>query len=804
MKISLNWLKQYIDINDTPERLGEKLTQTGLEVEAIELFDQVPGGLEGIVIGKVKTCEKHPNADKLKITTVDIGNDTILPIVCGAPNVDTGQTVVVATVGSMLYPNGGDPFKIKKSKIRGEVSEGMICAEDEIGLGNDHDGIIVIAETVAPGTPAAMFFDLQADNIIEIGLTPNRADAISHLGVARDLKAISENEVKWPDVSAFTVDNNQHPIKLTIVDQEACPRYTGITMSNLNVVKSPDWLQARLKAIGLSPINAVVDITNFVCHEVGQPLHAFDLDEVKGNEVVVKTLPQGTTFTTLDEKERKLNAFDLMICNQNSGMCIAGVFGGIKSGVTDKTTSIFLESAYFSADVIRKTSMAHGLKTDASFRYERGTDPRITEYALKRAVLLIKEICGGEVSSNIIDHYPNPVEDATVKIKYSHIDRLIGQQISQATIHSILNRLDIKTVNQHEEGFDAIVPPYRVDVKREADVIEEILRIYGYNNIELPEDNGADFLSGFPLIDKEQIQFRTSEILSSMGFNEIMTNSLTKSKYAQSSTFIDEKNSVVILNKLSEDLDVMKQDMVFTGLESVAYNINRRQKHLMLFEFGKKYKKDDDRYKEEAGLSLFMTGNLEEENWINKARQLEFHDLSSVVERILNKFNIENAVSKPVEGDMFAFGLQISLNGKEIVAFGRLTASITNLVGVDQPVWYAIFNWDYLLKQSGKRVQYKEISKFPEVARDLSLVLDKQVKFEDVKSIAVKSENKLLRDIKVFDVYEGDRVGKDKKAYAIKFILQDQHKTLTDKVIDKTMSRLMGAFENELGAIIRK
>ncbi len=804
MKISLNWLKEYIPIEDTPELLGERLTQTGLEVEAIEPFEQVPGGLAGIVIGKVMTCEKHPNADKLKVTTVDVGKEEFLSIVCGAPNVASGQTVVVATVGTMLYPSSGEPFKIKKSKIRGALSEGMICAEDEIGLGASHDGIIVIEEEIAPGLPASTYYHLQTDSIVEIGLTPNRADAISHLGVARDIKAISESDVNWPDVSAFKVDNNSRPVKVTVEDVEACPRYSGLTMTNIKVQPSPDWLQIKLKSIGLMPINAVVDVTNFVCHEMGQPLHAFDLDQIQGNEVIVKTLPQGTTFTTLDEKERKLNSFDLMICNQQEGMCIAGVFGGIKSGVTDKTTQLFLEGAYFSADVIRKTSMAHGLKTDASFRYERGTDPRITVYAIQRAALLIKEICGGEISSEIFDHYPNPVEDATINVKYAHIDRLIGQKIDKTVIHKILNRLDIASINQDENGFEAIVPPYRVDVKREADIIEEILRIYGYNNIELPEDNGADFLSAFPKTDKEQIQFRTSEMLSAMGFNEIMTNSLTKSKYAAQTPSINESENVVIMNKLSEDLDVMKQDMVFTGLESVAYNINRRQKQLMFFEFGKKYKKLGESYKETAGLSIFMTGNAQEENWINKARQLEFHDLSSVVERILNKFNIKNASSRPVDGDMFAFGLQISLNEKEIVAFGRLAAGITKQVGIDQPVWYANFNWEYLLKQSGKQIEYKEISKFPEVARDLSLVLDKQIKFEDVRSIAVKSENKLLRDIKVFDVYEGDSVGKDKKAYAIKFILQDQHKTLTDKVIDKTMSRLMGAFENELGAIIRK
>ena len=610
--------------------------------------------------------------------------------------------------------------------------------------------------------------------------------------------------MKWPSVDQFKVDNNNRPIAIEVENAEACPRYSGITLSNIKVKPSPEWLQTRLKAIGLAPINAVVDATNFVCHEMGQPLHAFDADQIKGDKVIVKTLPEGTKFVTLDEKERKLAAEDLMICNEEEGMCIAGVFGGIQSGVTNNTGSIFIEAAYFSPDYVRKTSMKHALKTDASFRFERGTDPRITVYAVKRAALLIKEICGGEISSEIMDIYPNPVEDLAINVKFSHVDRLIGKALERSTITGILRKLDIGIENEDDQGFVALVPPYRVDVKREADIIEEILRIYGFNNVALPDHISADYLSDFPLIDREQTQFRTSEMLAAMGFHEIITNSLTKPNYARESAFIDHTKDVGILNRLSEDLGVLRQDMVFTGMESIAHNINRKQKNLKFFEFGKCYFKKEKGYGEKVGLSILMTGSLEDENWINKARQLEFYDLSSVVAKILNKFSITNTTTKPIYGGLFVFGQQISLNGKEIVAFGKLSTETTNQVGIREAVWYAIFDWEYLLKQSVKSIGYREISKFPEVRRDLSLVLDKRIEFDDIRKVAEKNENKLLRDISVFDVYEGDSVGKDKKAYAIKFTLQDQYKTLTDKTIDKTMDRLMKSFEKELGAIIRK
>ena len=804
MKISLNWLKEYIEITSTPGELSETLTQTGLEVEGLENFEPVQGGLEGLVIGKVLICKKHPNADKLKVTTVDVGEDENLPIVCGAPNVAVDQLVVVAKVGATLYPKDGEPFKIKKSKIRGELSMGMICAEDEIGLGESHDGIMVLETNVKPGTSASEYFELEQDTIIEIGLTPNRGDAISHIGVARDLKAVYERPVKWPSVDQFKIDNNNRPIKVTVENEDACPRYSGVTLSNVNVKQSPEWLQLRLRSIGLTPINAVVDVTNYVCHEVGQPLHAFDANHITGDKIIVKTLPEGTTFVTLDEKERKLAADDLMICNEQEGMCIAGVFGGIQSGVTNETSDVFIEGAYFSPDYIRKTSMTHGLKTDASFRFERGTDPRITVYAVKRAALLIKDICGGEISSEIVDWYPQPANDTTIKVKFSHIDRLIGKVIDRDIVTGILENLDIKIESLDHEGFLALVPPYRVDVKREADVIEEILRIYGFNNVELSDNFGTDYLSEFPVIDREKVQFRTSEMLAAHGFNEIITNSLTKPGYSIRSNFIDEHQNVEVLNKLSEDLGVLRQDMVFTGLESLAYNVNRKQKNLKFFEFGKCYSKGKKGYEEKTGFSLLMTGYREDENWINKAHQLEFYDLSSVVAKILNKFSITNTEKKTIRNGLFAFGSHISFNGEEIVTFGKLAADVASQAGVEVEVWYAIFNWEYLLKLSEKRVDYHEISKFPEVRRDLSLVLDKNIGFDEVKRVAEKNESKLLRDISVFDVYEGDGVGAGKKAYAVKFILQAQYKTLTDKTIDKTMDRLMESFEKELGAIIRK
>ncbi|MBX9852350.1 MAG: phenylalanine--tRNA ligase subunit beta, partial [Cytophagaceae bacterium] len=629
MKISYNWLKQHIDLKEPAGEIANLLTRSGLEVESVEQFETVPGGFKGLVIGKVLTCEKHPGADKLKKTTVDIGNGVVVPIVCGASNVAEGQKVVVATVGTTLYPQNAEPFKISKAKIRGEVSEGMICAEDEIGLGNSHEGIIVLSTDLPTGTPASEFFRIETDEILEIGLTPNRADATSHFGVARDLRALLKRELKKDSADQFKVENKSNPVEVIVEDKKACLRYSGLTITGVKVAESPDWLKNRLKAIGLSPINNIVDITNYILHDLGQPLHAFDLAKVSGKKVIVKTVAAGTEFITLDNIKRKLSATDLMICNADAPMCIAGVFGGSKSGVSNETTDIFLESACFSADSVRKTSMHHGLKTDASFRFERGTDPNMTVYALKKAALLIKEIAGGTISADISDIYPAPIQNFTIQTTYKNIDRLIGIKIERSVIKDILKALDIELKSESEEGLTLSVPPYRVDVQREADIVEEIIRIYGYDKIEVSERLSTNYLAEFPEKDKDSLTIILSHLLSSNGFNEIISNSLTKPAYSESLNLSDK--DVVILNKLSEDLGVMRQSLLFSGLEAMVYNINRRQKDLKLYEFGKIYYKAEGKYTEKNRLSLFITGNVSSESWMNAAKPVNFHELNSVV-----------------------------------------------------------------------------------------------------------------------------------------------------------------------------
>ena len=805
MKISLNWLKDYIELKDSPEAIGKTLTDTGLEVEGIEEFETVKGGLQGIVIGEVLTCEKHPDADKLKVTTVDIGNGVVSPIVCGAPNVAAGQKVVVATVNATLYPTGGEPFKIKKAKIRGEVSEGMICAEDEIGLGQSHAGIMILDTDLPNGTPASKYFNLENDHVFEIGLTPNRSDAASHIGSARDLKAATGNEIKWPSVDDFKKDNSDLTIDVVVENTQACPRYSAVTITDVKVADSPDWLKNRLKAIGLAAINNVVDITNYVLHEMGQPLHAFDAAQIKGNKVIVKTANGGDKFKTLDEVERTLKSTDLMICDGNGdGMCIAGVFGGINSGVTEDTTTIFLESAYFSPDFVRKTAQYHQLKTDASFRFERGTDPEITVYALKRAALLIKEIAGGKISSDIIDLYPTKIEAFEVPVKYKNILRLIGQDIPKDRIHTILERLDIELKNITEEGFLAIVPPYRVDVQREADVIEEILRVYGFNNIEIPTSIGTDYLADFPKTDPNKLQAKVTEALVGKGFYEILTNSLTKPSYSENDESINADENVVILNKLSEDLGVMRQSMLYSTLEVAAYNINRKQTDLKIFEFGKTYKKSGDKYSERTHLAIAITGYKQGEHWLEKPAKVEFHDLSAVVNNVLSTFTSKRLSSKAIHADPFEFALELELNNKVLATLGKVNKKALKQCGVKQDIFFADIDWGLLLKQANNNIVFEEVSKFPEVRRDLSLVIDKSVSYDQVLSLAESKERKLLKAVNVFDVYEGDKIEAGKKAYALSFILQDKMKTLTDNVIDKTMDNLMKSFESELGALIRK
>ncbi|WP_209330506.1 phenylalanine--tRNA ligase subunit beta [Lunatimonas salinarum] len=803
MKISINRLKDFMSFDHSSEEIAALLTASGLEVEGIDTYESIPGSLEGVVIGEVLTCVSHPNADKLSVTTVDIGKG-IVPIVCGAPNVAKGQRVAVATVNTTLYTSSGESFQIKKAKIRGEVSEGMICAEDELGLGDSHDGIMVLDTDLPNGTPANTFFNISRAEVLEIGLTPNRADAASHLGVARDLKALMRRPLNLPSVDNFRVDSEALPIAVEVADPSDCPRYAGLTISGLKVAPSPAWLQDYLKAIGLEPINNVVDATNFILHDLGQPLHAFDASKIQGGKILVKRLPEGTPFTTLDEKERKLSGSELMICDNEEGLCIAGIFGGLGSGISDETRDVFLESACFSPDIIRRGSQYHGLKTDASFRFERGTDPNMPVYALKRAAMLIKELAGGEISSQIVDIYPNPVQDHQVPVKYRNITRLIGKEIPKEEIHEILRWLEIEVTQETEAGFVALVKPYRVDVTREADIIEEVLRIYGFDAIPLAEDYHSDFLANHPAKDGNRLQYRMTEILSGRGFSEIITNSLTKASYAEKVPHLDIDGSVVILNKLSEDLGVLRQSLLFTGLEVLAHNINRRQKDLKCFEFGTVYCKEGEGYRENNNLSIFLTGNQTSESWLAPAVPVQFSQLYAVVEVILQKLNVGEPSVEMVEEGPFEYGLKLMLGKREIGSLGLLSASIARLAEVKQEVYYAELDWTALLVASQGVKKFQEISKFPEVRRDLSLVIDQGVSFAFLKSLAEKAGGSLLKRIGVFDVYTGDKIEASKKAYALSFFLQDNEKTLTDKVIDKTMGRLMQVFEKEAGAYIRK
>ncbi len=816
MKISYSWLKDYIQFEKSPEEICDILTQTGLEVGGLEEVETVKGGLEGLVIGEVMTCEAHPNSDHLSKTTVNIGTDESLPIVCGAPNVAAGQKVVVATVGTTLY-DGDQEFKIKKSKIRGEVSMGMICAEDEIGLGTDHDGIMVLDENAKVGTSAKNYFKVESDWVIEIDLTPNRIDGASLIGVARDLAAFlsktNKTEYTKPSVDGFSVDNNDLQIPVEIETPEACPRYSAVTISGIEVKESPDWLKNRLKMIGHSPINNIVDITNYVLFETGQPLHAFDADEIIGGKVVVKTMNAGTKFTTLDEVERELHQDDLMICNTKEGMCIGGVFGGIKSGVKTSTRNVFLESAYFDPVYIRKTARRHGLNTDASFRFERGIDPNNTVYALKRATLLIKEIAGGSISSDIVDIYPQPVEYFKVEVSYANITRLIGKELGAEMIKNILTSLEIKIDNETEAGLSLSVPPYRVDVKREADVIEEILRIYGYNNVEIPTQVNAS-LNTAEKPSPDGIKNLVAEMLTAKGFNEIWSNSLTKAAYYEGLNELKADQTVMILNPLSNDLNGMRQTLLFGGLESIAYNANRQSKNIRFYEFGNSYfykgtqLKDQpaNNYWEENHLALFVAGNKEQENWTSKEEAASFFGIKSYAENILKRLGLhdQNLQTDDAKNELFSDGLTYSYNNKFVLEIGIIAGSILKKFDIDTPVYYADFNWDNVFQLHKKhQVLFTELPKFPAVRRDLALLIDKNVKFDQIKQLAFRTERKLLRDVDLFDVYEGKGVPGGKKSYAISFILRDDNKTLNDKAIDKTMQRLIFIFEKELGAELR-
>jgi phenylalanyl-tRNA synthetase beta chain len=799
MKISYNWLKEFIDTDKTPEEISKILTGTGLEVESLETVQPIPGGLEGLVVGYVKECYQHPNADRLRVTKVDIGTGEELQIVCGAHNVAAGQRVVVAPVGTTVYPTVGEPFKINKSKIRGEASEGMICAEDEIGLGTDHAGIMELSFDAAIGSRAKDYFKLDDDYLYEIGLTPNRADAASHLGTARDIAAFLKIEIKKRDVSAFKVDNRSLPIKVIVNNEQACPRYSGITISGVEVKESPKWLKERLAVIGIRSINNIVDATNYVLHDLGQPLHAFDAAAINGNTVIVKNYPEGTLFKTLDDVERKLSADDLIIGNTEGPMCIAGVFGGAESGVKASTKNIFLESAYFNSVSVRKTAKRHGLKTDASFRFERGTDPDMTVFALKRAALLIQEVAGGSISSEIFDHYPNPVAPFAIEVTYKNIHRLVGKEIPHGEMKAIIQALDIKVVGETGEGLSLRVPPYRVDITREVDIVEEILRIYGYNNIEIPTQIRAS-LNTSVRPEKDTVQNLISDLLTANGFNEIMSNSLTKSAYSS-----DLDKAVKILNPLSNDLDVMRQSMLFSGLEATAYNQNRRNADLKLYEFGKVYSVEEDKYVETQRFAIFLTGSNQVEQWNQKAKTVSFYNLKAVVDGVIAKLNINDVAVEDATCKKLAYGLQYKLNNKQLVKFGAVATEALKKVDLDKEVFYADFNFDMILKLVRKNeIIFEDVSKFPAVRRDLSMLIDKSVTFGQLKQIAQRTERKLLQDVNVFDVYQGDKLPEGKKSYALSFILQDTEKTLTDKAIDAIMQKLIYNLGKEAGAEIRK
>ena len=808
MKISYNWLKQFLQIDWEASKTGELLTDLGLEVEGIETKESIKGALKGIVVGEVLTCIQHPNADRLKVTTVDLGTEGVVQIVCGAPNVAVGQKVPVATIGTTLYDKQGEGFKIKKGKIRGEESFGMICAEDELGLGAGHDGIMVLDTAWKPGISVAAVFNIEVDEIFEIGLTPNRSDAMSHFGVARDLRAgLMQQDINLelisPSVSNFHVDERTLRFDVEVDKKEQALRYCGISITDVKVKDSPQWIQNKIKAIGLTPKNNIVDITNYVLHELGQPLHAFDAQKIKGNKILVKTLKEGTKFTTLDGVERTLSSEDIMICDADSApLCIAGVFGGSKSGVTEHTTSIFLESAYFNAISVRKTAKRHALNTDASFRFERGIDINLTKYALKRAALLIEEYAGGKMGSDISDFYPEKIEDYQVFFSYENAYRLIGQEIPKETIKKILASLEIKINSETEGGLGLTIPSYRTDVQREADIIEEILRVYGYNNIEFSHKLNTSI--SFDSNKDTKVESTISNQLTSLGFNETMANSLTKPAYSALSENISEAANVAMLNPLSNDLKVLRQSMLFSGLESVSYNINRKNNSLKFYEFGKTYHKFNEKYQEDKHLTLFLTGSRTGESWSNDDRIVDFFYLKGVVNNVLMRLGMTALKSSPTKQDIFSEGITLSLGKMKLVDLGVVKGSLLKEFGIKQNVLFADFNWGTILKLTGnKNIKVVDLPKFPAVKRDLALLLDSKIEFKELYNLAFQSEKILLKEVDLFDVYEGDKLPEGKKSYAVSFLIQDETKTLTDKQIDKVMQKLQQTFEKNLQALLR-
>ena len=811
MKISYNWLKQFLTLDKSPQEVSELLTGCGLEVEQLEHWESLKGGLKNVVVGHVLTCIKHPNADKLSITIVDTGDGEPRQIVCGAPNVAAGQKVIVALPGSIMYPTAGEPFEIKKSKIRGEASEGMICAEDEIGLGTSHAGIMILPDDIKVGMPAADFFKIENDFVFEIGLTPNRADAASHLGVARDLFALDNSDdrvaLNLPEFRKINIELTSGPISVEVQDAELCPRYSGVYISGIKVQESPAWLQNRLKSVGLRPINNIVDITNYIMLDLGQPLHAFDADKIKGNKVVVGSMPSGTRFKTLDGVERTLNGSELMIANSEEGMCIAGVFGGLDAGVSETTTNIFLESAFFNSVAVRKAARAHGLHTDSSFRFERGTDPEITVIALLKAVTLIEEISGGKVANSIIDVYPNPIEWSKVQLSFEYLKTLAGDDIPREKVKTILRDLQIKIVEDNSDWLSLEVPPFKPDVNRPADIVEEIIRIYGYNAIELPKKMTVN-LAPARKPDAEFVIRRLGLCLVDHGFNEIMNNSLTKISNLDLIPLEEGQEGVKVLNPLSNDLGLLRHEMLLTGLEAVAYNINRRQKDLCFFEVGKTYLKTGPVYSEKRNLSIWITGNLVSEHWLEKNIQPDVYFVKSIINALLESLGIDvrNKISIVEENHQtLQQCLLLNAKKKNIAVIGKVTKPILKAVDINQPVFYAEINLGQLLQLIPTQdTKSPEPPKFPEVRRDLSMVLDLPIKYSEVEKVAYAADPKLIREINLFDVYDGDKIEVGKKSYAMSFILRDDDATLQDKQIDGVMEKLMKQFEKNFGAVIRK
>ena len=820
MNISYNWLKRYIETDLPAEEVARILTDIGLEVEGFEKIETVKGGLQGVVVGEVLTCTDHPDSDHLHVTTVDVGAGEPLQIVCGAANCRAGLKVLCATVGAVLYPNGGDEeFKIKKSKIRGVESLGMLCAEDELGIGSSHEGIMELPADAPVGMAAREYLRVEDDYLIEVGLTPNRVDAASHIGVARDLAAYlrsrgERTEVKWPDVSAFAVDNHDLPVAIRVENHEACPRYVGVTVSGCKIGPSPEWMQNCLRAAGINPKNNLVDITNFVLFELGQPLHAFDAAKIEGREVVVRTCAEGTPFVTLDGVERKLTDKDLMICSAERPMCIAGVFGGLDSGISETTTDVFIESAYFNPVWVRKTAKRFGLNTDSSFRFERGIDPNLQVYAAKRAALLMKELAGGTISSEITDICPVPAADFVFDVSFARINALIGKEIPQQTVRTILAALEVKILSEHEGRLTVAVPPYRVDVQREADLIEDILRIYGYNNVEIPA-RVRSTLSYAPKPDRSKLMNLAADFLTDNGFTEIMSNSLTKAAYYEGLAACPPERCVRIINPLSADLNVMRQTLLFNMLEAVCLNINHKNGDLKLYEFGNCYFYDEAKrteenhlaaYSEEYRLAIAVTGVTTPQSWNTKPAKASFFTLRAVAEKLLRRFGIDIYAlkSEPTQSDLFAEGLTMSLNGKELLQIGVVSGKLRRLTDVKQEVYYLEMNFDALVRSTKKhRIAAEELSKFPEVKRDLALLVDRDVTFAALRSVALATERKLLKSVSLFDVYEGDKLPEGKKSYALSFILEDKTRTLDDKTIERVMANLTRQFEQQCGAQVR-